>query len=64
MFLDINECKENPKMCKENNVAGTVVEDVCENTTGSYKCQCTDGYQHAKDENNKIDTTKCEGMEV
>lgn len=34
-FLDIDECKENGRICLKGR---------CENTPGSYKCVCQDGF--------------------
>ena len=42
---DIDECASNTSQC----------EHLCINTEGSYRCDCTDGYQI-------VGTTQCEGI--
>ena len=36
MYLDANECIQNPSVCRENSN--------CTNTEGSYACECLRGY--------------------
>ena len=38
-FLDIDECTLGSAKCS----------DICTNTYGSYKCNCTDGYELFED---------------
>ena len=35
IFLEVNECRENPSLCHRGR---------CENTPGSYRCVCPQGY--------------------
>lgn len=35
IYLDIDECKENGRIC---------IRGRCENTPGSYRCTCQDGF--------------------
>lgn len=41
LFTDIDEC-ENPKLCSQ----------ICVNTSGSYHCQCLQGYVLSDDDHN------------
>ena len=41
LLLDINECMEDPRPCDEN--------ALCDNSPGTYRCQCLDGYRDATD---------------
>ena len=36
MSLDVNECRKEPSPCESNTV--------CENTKGSYRCNCKTGF--------------------
>lgn len=40
IYLDIDECKENGRIC---------IRGRCENTPGSYRCACLDGFIPAPD---------------
>ncbi|KAG8521294.1 CD97 antigen, partial [Galemys pyrenaicus] len=51
---DVEECKQNPKICKSRSI--------CINTQGSYTCKCQPGFEHnPKDPKLCTDVNECAG---
>lgn len=51
LFLDVDECYENPKIC---------LNGKCRNTPGSYICECQPGYTVSPDGTFCTDINECE----
>lgn len=50
LFLDIDECYENPRICLNGR---------CDNTQGSYTCTCLPGFIESSDKTFCIDLDEC-----
>lgn len=49
-YIDINECEEQPGLCRGGR---------CLNSEGSYKCECPEGHELASDKQSCKDIDEC-----
>lgn len=52
LVLDIDECKSDDKSCDKS-------KETCENTDGSYICNCVGGYRKLNQQCNGKNVIKC-----